>query len=39
VNAQNTAAIGFYTHHNFQRVGSAAFVLGGEAHENLVMLG
>ena len=39
VNAQNVAAIGFYTHHNFQQVGTADFVLGGVAHENWVMLG
>jgi ribosomal protein S18 acetylase RimI-like enzyme len=39
VNAQNDAAIGFYAHHNFHRVGTADFVLGGVAHENLVMLG
>ena len=39
VNAQNAAAIDFYTRHNFQRVGSADFVLGDVAHENLVMLG
>ena len=34
VNAQNAAAINFYTHHNFRRVGIADFVLGGVAHEN-----
>ncbi len=37
VNAQNAVAIDFYTHHNFQRVGSANFILGGVAHENWVM--
>ena len=39
VNAQNAAAIDFYTRHNFQQVGTAHFVLGGVAHENLVLLG
>ncbi len=39
VNAQNTAAIDFYNHHNFQRVGTVDFILGGVAHPNLVMLG
>lgn len=39
VNAQNAAAIDFYTRYNFRRVGTAEFVLGGVAHENLVMLG
>lgn len=38
VNAQNLAAINFYMHHHFQRVGTAYFVLGGVAHKNLVML-
>lgn len=39
VNAQNVAAIDFYIHHDFQRVGTADFVLGGVAHQNLVLLG
>lgn len=39
VNAQNVAAIDFYTHRNFQRVSTADFVLGGVAHENWVMQG
>ena len=39
VNAQNAAAIDFYNHHRFERVGTAHFKLGGIAHENLVMLG
>ena len=39
VNAQNPAAIGFYVHHNFERAGMTHFILGGTAHENLVMLG
>lgn len=39
VNTQNAAAIDFYTRYNFRRVGTAEFVLGGVAHENLVMLG
>lgn len=38
VNAQNGAAIDFYIRHRFQRAGTAQFVLGGVAHENLVML-
>ena len=39
VNAQNAAAIDFYIRHNFQQVGTTDFVLGGVAHENLVLLG
>ena len=39
VNAQSAATIGFYTHHNFQRVSTADFFLGGVAYENWVMLG
>jgi GNAT superfamily N-acetyltransferase len=39
VNAQNPDAISFYLRHRFQKVGTTAFVLGGVAHENLVLLG
>jgi ribosomal protein S18 acetylase RimI-like enzyme len=39
VNARNAAATDFYRYHHFQRVGTASFILGGVAHENLVMLG
>ena len=39
VNAQNHRAIGFYESHSYSKTGSIDFVLGGQRHENYVMLG
>ena len=38
VNAQNARAIAFYTAHAYSKIGTAWFVLGGERHENHVLL-
>jgi ribosomal protein S18 acetylase RimI-like enzyme len=38
VNAQNARAIAFYAAHAYSKIGTAWFVLGGERHENHVLL-
>ena len=38
VNAQNARAISFYVTHGYSKLGTAWFALGGERHENHVLL-
>jgi hypothetical protein len=38
VNAKNSSAFAFYARHGLVRTGTAYFELGGEKHENHVMI-
>jgi hypothetical protein len=39
VNVKNSRAIAFYTKHGYSKIGVTYFRLGGESHENHVLLG
>ncbi|MFT3800997.1 MAG: GNAT family N-acetyltransferase [Burkholderiaceae bacterium] len=39
VNVENARAIAFYAHMGYSRIGTTHFILGGERHENHVLIG